>query len=132
MRLNNFLCEQKIRYLVAGGWNTIFGYMLGVFAYLWLYDQMHIFFISILTNIIAITMSFLIYKLFVFKTSGEWLKEYLRIYLVYGVIALIGTILLWGLVDYFKINIWISQGLVLTPLFFVSFILNKKFTFKRP
>ena len=99
MKLINFFGEQKTRYLLAGVWNTIFGYMLGVFAYLWLGDHMHIIFISIIVNIIAITMSFLSYKLFVFKTSGEWLIEYLKIYLVYGGTALIGTFLLWGFVD---------------------------------
>jgi putative flippase GtrA len=130
MKLINFFGEQKIRYLLAGVWNTIFGYTLGVFAYLWLSDHIHIIFISILANIIAITMSFLSYKLFVFKTSGEWLIEYLKIYLVYGGTALIGTFLLWGFVDYFKISIWISQGLVLGLLFIISFILNKNFTFK--
>lgn len=132
MNINSFIGSQKIRYILAGGWNTIFGYMLGVIAYLWLNNHMHIIFISIVTNIIAITMAFLTYKLFVFKTSGKWLMEYLKIYLVYGGTALIGTILLWGFVDYFRINIWISQGLVLGLLFIVSYVLNKKFTFKRP
>jgi putative flippase GtrA len=131
MKPINFFGKQKIRYLLAGAWNTIFGYTLGVFAYLSLGDHMHIIFISILVNIIAITMSFLSYKLFVFKTPGKWFMEYLKIYLVYGGTALIGTFLLWGFVDYFKISIWISQGLVLGLLFIISFILNKNFTFKR-
>ena len=94
-------------------------------------QKLHIIYISILANIVAITMSFLTYKLFVFRTSGEWLKEYLKIYLVYGTTAAIGTILLWIFVDFFYINIWLSQGLVLSSVFIFSFFLNRNFTFKK-
>jgi putative flippase GtrA len=131
MKLNFYFNQQKLRYLLAGCWNTFFGYMLGVLAYLWLGKDMHIIIISIFTNIIAISMSFLTYKLFVFRTSGEWLREYLKIYLVYGGTTLMGAILLWGFVEYLQINIWLSQGLVLVILFITSFILNKNFTFKK-
>ena len=123
--------SEKFRYLVAGAWNTVFGYGLGVGAYLLLSQILHIIYISILANIVAITMSFLTYKLFVFRTSGEWLKEYLKIYLVYGTTAAIGTILLWIFVDFFYINIWLSQGLVLSSVFIFSFFLNRNFTFKK-
>ena len=123
--------SEKFRYLVAGAWNTVFGYGLGVGAYLLLSQKLHIIYISILANIVAITMSFLTYKLFVFRTSGEWLKEYLKIYLVYGTTAAIGTILLWIFVDFFYINIWLSQGLVLSSVFIFSFFLNRNFTFKK-
>jgi putative flippase GtrA len=76
-------------------------------------------------------MSFLTYKLFVFRTTGGWIKEYLKIYLVYGATAIIGTIMLWIFVDFFYINIWLSQGLVLALAFIFSFFLNRGFTFKR-
>jgi putative flippase GtrA len=131
MKFFSFINSEKFKYLVAGVWNTLFGYSLGVGSYLLLGKHLHIIYISILTNIVAITMSFLTYKLFVFRTTGGWIKEYLKIYLVYGATAIIGTIMLWIFVDFFYINIWLSQGLVLALAFIFSFFLNRGFTFKR-
>ena len=131
MKLSKFLEDEKIRYLLAGGLNTVCGYFVGVGAYLWLGGWMHIIYISILANILAITISFLTYKIFVFRTHGDWLKEYLKMYLSYGLTAIIGTLLLWLFVDSFSINIWLSQGLVLSTVFLFSFFLNRNFTFKR-
>ncbi len=131
MKISDFLSAEKVRYLLAGAWNTAFGYFLGVGAYLWLGKAWHIIYISIFTNVIAITMSFLTYKIFVFRTRGHWIREYLKIYLVYGLTIIIGTLLLWVLVKFFALNIWLSQGLVLSSVFIISFFLNRSFTFKK-
>jgi putative flippase GtrA len=77
---------QAIRYGVVGAWNTVFGY--GCYS----------FFTLILTglgphsymlaNLIAfpinITVAFLGYKLFVFKTKGNYIREWLRCIVVYS------------------------------------------------
>lgn len=131
MKISKFLVDEKIKYLLAGGFNTVCGYFLGVGAYLWLGEWIHIIYISILANIFSITISFLTYKIFVFRTSGDWLKEYLKIYLVYGLTAIISIPLIWIFVDTLSINIWLSQGLVLFSVFGFSFFLNRNFTFKR-
>jgi len=131
MKLTNLVNKEEIRYLLAGAWNTVFGYFLGVGAYLWLSEWLHIIYISILANIIAITMSFFTYKVFVFRTTGGWLKEYLKIYLVYGLTMLIGTMLIWLFVNFLGMNIWLGQGLVLLSVFIISYILNRNFTFKK-
>jgi putative flippase GtrA len=131
MKTSKFIADEKIKYLLTGGFNAVCGYFLGVGAYLGLRESFHIIFISIVANIFAITISFLTYKIFVFRTSGEWLKEYLKIYLVYGLTAIISTLLIWIFVDILSINIWLSQGLVLFSMFLFSFFLNRSFTFKR-
>ena len=60
----------KMRYLIAGGWNTVFGYSAGVVLYYLMREQFHIVIIGVIGNVLAISMSFLTYKLFVFKTKG--------------------------------------------------------------
>jgi putative flippase GtrA len=131
MKIFKILEDEKIRYLLAGTSNTVCGYFLVVGAYIWLEKWMNIIYISILANILGITISFLTYKIFVFRTPGNWLKEYLKIYLVYGLTAIIGTLLLWLFVASFGINIWLGQGMVLICAFSFSFFLNRYFTFKR-
>lgn len=66
--IKELLKKNSVRYFLAGGWNTAFGYLLGVGAYMLLSEHHHIALIAILCNILAITMSFITYKKFVFKT----------------------------------------------------------------
>ena len=77
---------QVFRYLLVGAWNTFFGYgLFALFTYL-LTDRLPFAYMaaSVLSNVIAVTVAFLGYKWFVFKTEGNYFREYARCYLVYG------------------------------------------------
>lgn len=93
-------------------------------------DYVNIFFISVLSNLIAITFSFLVYKAFVFRTQGNWLKEYLKCFIVYGGSALFGIFMIWLLVDGFSINIWVAQFLTIAITVAGSYFGHRNFTFK--
>lgn len=84
--------RQLARYLLVGGFNTVFGYSL--FAFLnWSFMGMGPYsymYAAVLANLIAITVAFLGYKWFVFRTRGNYLVEYLRCFGVYGTSMLIG------------------------------------------
>jgi putative flippase GtrA len=89
----NKSASEVLRYLLVGGFNTIFGY--GLFALLnWLftgrlgaYSYMYA---SFLASIISITVAFLGYKWFVFRTHGNYLAEWARCIGVYGTSTLLG------------------------------------------
>ena len=130
-RLRQASNSRQVRYLIAGGWNTIFGYVASIFLYYLFRDDLHVVGIAIIGNVIAITMAFLTYKIFVFQTKGEWLAEYLRTYLVYGGTAVIGVALLWMMVDGLTIPFWIAQGLVIATTMIVSYLSHSRFTFRR-
>ena len=127
----NALQNQRIRYLLAGGWNTIFGYGLGVGLYLWLSPWFHVTVIGLVAGIFAISMSFLTYKVFVFKTEGNWLREYARSYVVYGGSTLISTGLLWFFVDQVHLPIWVAQALAIVVTVIISYLGHSRYTFKR-
>ncbi len=95
-RLRELPKAQLFRYLLVGGWNTLFGYVVfagltylltGVVPYAYMAAY-------VLSNVIAITAAYLGYKFFVFRTRGNYLAEYLRFYVVYGGAALLGLALL--------------------------------------
>lgn len=117
------------RYLYVGTWNTIFGYVTGVLTYKLINDISNVIIVGIVSNIISISMSFLTYKIFVFRTSGNWLREYLKCYLVYGIMALLSIFMLWIFLDLLQINIWLSQGLIILATTAISYTSHKKFTF---
>lgn len=125
------ILNKRARYLLAGGWNTVFGYCVGILVYYFLHNLLHTLAIVALASILSISMSFLTYKIFVFKTKGNWLSEYVRCYVVYGSIALIGMLLIWVMVDFFMVPFWIAQAQMLVVTVIFSYIAHAGFTFKK-
>jgi putative flippase GtrA len=80
---------QVFRYLLVGAWNTLFGYgCFFLFARLFLnlmpsQPSMAASVASVVATVVNITVSFIGYKLFVFRTRGNFLREYARSFLVY-------------------------------------------------
>jgi putative flippase GtrA len=80
---------QLLRYLVVGAWNTLFGYgcfFLLVRLLLRILPAQPALTASIATVLATVTnvsVSFLGYKWFVFRTQGNYLREYRRSMLVY-------------------------------------------------
>jgi putative flippase GtrA len=129
-RLRRVIDSQKLSYLLVGGVNTLFGYGVGVGIYMLLAENWHIFLIGVVSNVISISFSFVTYKLFVFKTRGNWFAEYLKAYLVYGGMAALGILFLWLFVDFLSIRIWLAQGMVILLTVVISYFGHKHFTFR--
>ena len=84
--------SEVLRYLLVGVWNTVFAYILYssfVFLYGHFLPQRYLYLTVVIASIsgkpIGITMAFLCYKHFVFRTQGNYLGEWLRCFAVYGV-----------------------------------------------
>jgi putative flippase GtrA len=129
MDINQLLNSQKLRYLLVGGWNTIFGYFTGIGIYNLLNLDLSIWLIGLLSNVVCISMSFLTYKIFVFRTKGNWLVEYFRSFIVYGFMAIVGIFLLWLFVIKLAITIEIAQALIILCTTVISYIGHLNFTF---
>jgi putative flippase GtrA len=84
--VNHFPPGQFGRYLAVGLVNTVFGY--STYAGLTALFTPHIpyayMLASIISSFINITFSFLNYKRFIFKTRGNYLREWLRCVAVYS------------------------------------------------
>jgi putative flippase GtrA len=126
----NFFSSDKFRYLLAGGVNTTCGYLLSLLIYNFLITFLNSLIIILLINFINISLSFCIYKFFVFKTVGNWKSEYLKCFLVYGNIGLINVFVLWAMIEFFNIQFWIAQAAVLIFGATISYMTHKRFTFE--
>jgi putative flippase GtrA len=87
---------QILRYLLIGGFNTCFGYSLFV-GFNYLFRALGVYgseLASLIGNVIAITVAFLGYKWFVFRTHGNYLREWLRCLSVYGSSMLFALVML--------------------------------------
>jgi putative flippase GtrA len=124
---------------MVGVWNTLFGYCLFA-ALVALIDPRipHGYILaSLLSSPINITVAFLAYKWFVFKTKGNYLREWIRCVAVYGSSALLNLILLPIIVEAIRHTThferqapYIAGGLLICFGVIYSFIGHKKFSFR--
>ena len=77
---------QLLRYLVTGVWNTLFGYgTFALFTALLAPLGRQSYLLAVIpSSLINITVSFLGYKWFVFKTKGNYFREWCRCVAVYS------------------------------------------------
>jgi len=132
--------EQIARYILVGGFNTVFGY--GLFALLnWTFKGLGLYsymYAAVLGNLIAISVAFLGYKWFVFRTEGNYLVEYIRCFGVYGSSALIGLAGLPILVPILRRNLqqpeqapYIAGAIMVLVTVIFSFLGHKKISFRQ-
>ncbi len=123
--------KQKIMYLMVGAWNTAFGFASFIFLYYALQSLLHYSLILIVSYFISITNAYVGYKIFVFKTKGNYLREYLRFYIVYGSVFLLNMALLVFAVELLKVDPLYSQAVILVVTVIISYLGHKYFTFDR-
>jgi len=130
---------QFARYLLVGLWNTVFGY--GTFAlftaalnpivphsYIWA---------SLLSSLLNITVAYLGYKWFVFRTKGNYLREWIRCVGVYSGGIAFTLVALPVLVVAIRRNThflgeapYIAGAVLMVVVVLYSYIAHKNFSFR--
>lgn len=130
-RTNRDEFRRVFRYLLVGGWNTLFG--MGVYALLFFCFGKHVNYLvlAIPANILAITNAYICYKLIVFKTRGNILREYLKCYLVYGFSALLGMGLLFLAVELGGLHPVVANVAITGLTVAVSYVGHRFFSFRQ-
>jgi putative flippase GtrA len=95
---------QFLRYLCVGAFNTVFGYITFAIALTLLnrvlpqrFVYLTVVVASLVSTPVNITVAYFGYKIFVFKTRGNYLIEWLKAFAVYGTSMIPGLILLSAL-----------------------------------
>jgi len=131
--------SQVLRYLVVGGANTVIGYSAFALLNYLLTDRVPYayMFANLGSSVFAITVAFFGYKFFVFKTKGNYLREYVRTYVVYGSSTLLGLALLPLLVAVVgraiedrRLVPYIAQAFTIPLVVVTSYFGHKKFSFR--
>ncbi len=92
---------------------------------------------AVLSNLIAITVAFLGYKWFVFRTRGNYLMEWVRCVGVYGSTALLGLVGLPILVPILRVRLahperapYIAAAILTVFTVIFSFFAHKNISFR--
>ncbi len=137
-RVSKALADERVRFLIVGGWNTLFYFLVfvAVNATLgqWVIDLGYRVWSSVVTlvvaHFIASVPAFILYRRAVFKVSGNVARDYVKFQAVYVVPFSLNLFALPALV-------WAGMAAVIAQaiITFVNVVLNylghKYFSFKR-
>lgn len=121
--------KKKLRYIIVGIWNTIFPYIVFSFLYYITNAKLHYMIILVICQILGLTNAYLCYKLLVFKTKGNIVREYLRFYVVYGATFIVNIVLIGLFVEVLGVNPVLSQGLIAIVIVTMAYFGHNRFSF---
>jgi len=130
--IRDLLADEKVRYLVAGAYNTAVGLLLYLLFFGLLQNSFHYMLLLLMNHLVGTLNSYLSYKLFVFRTSGGVVAEYLRFNLVHGIGIAANFLALPVLVELAGLSPFAAQGLIIAVLIVANFFLHKGFSFGLP
>ena len=122
-----FKINQKIRFILVGGFNTVFAY--GVFALLFVLLNLPYLLTLIIQYVITVNVSIVTMRYYVFRANGDFIQEYCKAWSVYIVMFLFNSIFLSFLVEVCHIQELYSQAIYLTISTIFTYLLHKYFSF---
>lgn len=123
--------ETKLRFLVAGGLNTVFG--LSIYpALMWTLGPMGWNYIEvlILCQVVSVCFAYGTNKLLVFKTSGNYLAEFLKFSSFYVVNFVVNIAALPLLVELLHLSPVVAQTIFVIIVVCTSYLWHSRFTFR--
>lgn len=123
--------DERARFLIVGGFNTLFGFVAYSLLYLVLGERIHYLALAVISHFISVAVAFAMYRRHVFNSNGAIFGEFIRYNIaVLGNLAL-GMAVLALLVAYAKLNPIVAQGIAVVLVVFANYFLHKYFTFRR-
>lgn len=124
-----FLLPHQLRFLLVGGFNTLFAY--GIFAFL--AGLVHLPYLWALTiqYFITVNVSIFTMRYYVFRSKGNIIKEYAKAWSVYIGMFAFNSVLLAFLVEICHIGELKAQALYLTVSTILTYVLHKYFSFRK-
>lgn len=123
------LIPDKIRFLLIGGCNAAFSYIIFAIAIHFI-GEAHYQLCVALQWIISSVFSFTNQKLFVFCTKGNWLSEYCKCCTTWVVSYAVNALILEFLVRFVTKNVYVGQFFSIMCTAVVTYVLFKHFAFK--
>jgi putative flippase GtrA len=122
--------RQPLRFLLVGAFNTVSGYLIFVLLYYLFSPFVHYLVILGACAVINISIAFILHKTIVFRTRGNYLREYLRFYVVYAVPTVSSAALLTFAIEVLRMNVYVAQAVITLAMTVVSYFGHKHFSFR--
>lgn len=125
--------DQRLRFLVVGGTNTVFGYALFAAFDLFVFATVPFGYLLSLVSAyaMAIVLAFILYRRFVFKVTGQVWSDFVKFVSVYLVAIGVNLLTLPLLIEVAGLNSLPAQAIVLAVTTLMSFFGHREFSFRR-
>jgi putative flippase GtrA len=130
--LKSIWAAEKVRYLVIGGYNTVFGLGIFILADTLLGDAINYVIIAVACNVVAIFNAYIVYRFIVFRVRGNFIRDGLRFSTVYLGALAVNLVLLPALVETTGLDPRIAQSFLVLVTICFSYFGHKYFSFRRP
>ena len=111
-------------------WNTAFGYATLALLYYLFSDEIQYLFLIAFATIVNITNAYICHKFFVFKTKGNYLREYLRYYVVYSIPIGMSFFLFPFCIEVLRMNFYVTQAIITFLTVIISYFGHKHVSFR--
>jgi len=127
------LADERVRFLIVGGINTVVGYALFVAFELTLGDYIGYLGSLYASYVLATGLAFVLHRRFTFRVNGTGnvLLDFLRFASVYVVSLAINTVALPILIELAGMNSLAAQAIIVVVTTLVSYFGHKLFSFRR-
>lgn len=129
----------KVRFVLAGAWNTLFGYGLfcildTVFSTVAVAGCLAYMSALVISNCLSIANAFVLHKYFTFRSSAAGLEavlEFMRFSLTYAVSFVVSLILMPVLVEAFHVRTKPAAAIIVIVCTVLSYLGHSRFSFSR-
>lgn len=121
--------SRKLRFLVVGGWNTLFGYLSFYVLYLLTADRLHYLVIAVFAHFVAVIQSYAMQRRMVFRSSAPIVGEFLRFNASLVGTLLFGLLAMYLLVEAVALSPLVAQAIVILTSVILSYVLHSRISF---
>ena len=122
-----FRLNQKLRFVLVGGFNTLLAYVIFLFF-------MNVFCLNynyaiFLQFVIGVNASIFTMNYFVFKSKNDFIKTYKKAWVFYVIMLGVNYVFMYILVEGFLLCSQISQLIYVVVFTPIMYIINEKYTY---
>jgi putative flippase GtrA len=121
---------QELRFLLAGAYNTAFGYLTFALLFLLLRERIHYLAVALLCQPLSLTSAFIVHRRLVFNSREPWLPSFIRFNLSQLAATLFGMAGLYALVRVGHLAPLLAQALVIVGTVLITYTLHRAFSFR--
>lgn len=121
---------QSLRFLFAGGINTIFSWAVFAMLYMLFGENIHYLLLVIITHIIGVTQAYAILCLLVFKRPKKLISGYFKCHIGYILSLIIQMVTVFILVNYLTLYPPLANVFGSCCAFAINYIVQKNLVFK--
>lgn len=124
------LQNERVRFLLVGGWNTCFGTAMFATLYFLLSGPLHYLAILVLSHMLSTINNWIMYRRLVFASRSDRLAEFLRFNVSSLIVLAFNFAGLWLLVEIFAFHPIVSQIMLLVATVSLSYLIHAGYSFR--